>query len=141
MRAKLENLYHQLIALCSKWQYILIMLIIYKSVLDLIYVKYLVGDFGYSKVLNPFNLISGYLFMIVLLGSFVYLYKRESSSNIIIIILSLIYFIPMTTYCGLGGGSSALLFGAIVFFLIFFAFQFIIPYYSVDISEVKYPKT
>ena len=107
MRIKLAIIYNKIISLCSRWYSIMILLVLYKIFLDLLYLKHLTTDFGYTKLLDPISVISGYLFVFIIGGAFIYLYKEETASSIFIIILSLIYFIPLAVYCSYGSEVMA----------------------------------
>lgn len=140
MRIKLAIIYNKIISLCSRWYSIMILLVLYKIFLDLLYLKHLTTDFGYTKLLDPISVISGYLFVFIIGGAFIYLYKEETASSIFIIILSLIYFIPLAVYCSYGSGSNGLFLGACIFFIIFLILHMKMPYYALDLSFLQNKK-
>ena len=84
---------------------------IYKGLLDVIYCIYIAGSHAFfSLEISIINTVNGWLAVFVMIPFVNIYYKQKTCSAIIMIALNMIYFIPITTYCGYGGGSSSFLF-------------------------------
>lgn len=115
----------------SRVDAIMITVVIYKILLDLIYVK-IISLFGFTIEYSMLNIVSGYIFVVLVGFCIYYMSKYECASNIFIIGLSLMYFIPITTFCGMGNGKSILLLGSIIFYVCLIVCQIFIPIYVID---------
>lgn len=112
-------------------------LIIYKVLVDLIYLFYIGPTFNYGIRINVLNIITSYLY-IGMYSSFIYYFiKTRMASSIMFIITSMIYLIPITTYCSLGSGSSGLLFYTILYWTIFSMLQITVPVITFKKSELS----
>ena len=108
--------------------YICIFLMIYKVLLDYIYCQYVAGVFSYFYLdVSIINIINGWFIVIVMTAFFSKYYKQNTCSAVMVIILNIIYFIPITTYCGYGGGSSSFLIITILYWLILSLLQTKLP--------------
>ena len=113
-------------------------LFLYKLLVDLIYLFYIGPTFNYGIKVNALNIISSYLYMGIYI-IFIYCFiKNIAASTFIFIITSMIYLIPITTYCSLGSGSSGLLFWTILYWTIFSTLQITVPviaFKKTDLSD------
>lgn len=110
--------------------------IIYKLLFDVIYCIF-IGNKHTSCYLNlsAINIINGWLMMMVM-GIFVNKYcEQKTNSAILMIIFNLIYFIPLTTYCGYGGGSSSFLFFGLLYWAILSMLQIEMPVISFELNS------
>lgn len=114
-----------------------ICLLLYKILVDLIYLLYIGPTFNYGIRINVLNIISGYLY-IGIYSIFLYGFmKRHTVSSIMFIVMCMIYLIPITTYCSLGSGSSGFLFFAILYWTFFSILQMIMPVVALKRSEMS----
>lgn len=111
---------------CLKCTYIFMFL--YKALLDFIYCEYIgnVHTFHYLYYSIP-NIVNGWIIVLIMTFFFHKYYSQNTASSLMCIILNIFYFIPITTYCGFGGGSSSFLFYAIVYWMIITLLQIRIP--------------
>ena len=91
------------------------------------------AEFG--VVISVLDIISGYLFVILFSFILCHFSKTEIASNIILTVIYMIYFIPITTYCGWGPGSSGLQFFMILFAIIISVLQIKLPVYTIIIAN------
>lgn len=102
-------------------------LLLYKVLVDIIYLLYIGPTFDYGIRINVLNIASSYLYLgmySICMYGFV---KSRNVSSFMFLILNMIYFIPLTTYCSLGSGSSSFLFFAILYWTLFSFLQIRIP--------------
>lgn len=144
---KISNFYNDTVSRISKKlinvKYTYIFIFMYKLLLDLIYYNFIgnVYDFLYIEF-STLNFINGWL-TIAIMALWVHkCYQYNTPSMIIYIMLVLCYFIPMTTYCSFGGGSSSFLLLGIVYWAIltFVQFKFPMPYFSFKNNKVNNTK-
>ena len=110
-------------------------ILIYKLLFDIIFCTNIYGL--YEANISILNIISGWI-AVIIMAPFIKEYcKQNVSSSIIMIALNLIYFIPITTYCGYGGGSSEFLFFAILYWMIMSILQFKVPIVRFDSIKEK----
>ena len=101
---------------------------IYKGLLDVIYCIYIAGSHAFfSLEISIINTVNGWLAVFVMIPFVNIYYKQKTCSAIIMIALNMIYFIPITTYCGYGGGSSSFLFFAFMYWAILSILQIKLP--------------
>ena len=115
----------------------------YKLLLDLIYYNFIGNVYVFLYIeFSTLNFINGW-FTIAIMALWVHkCYQYNTPSMIIYIMLVLCYFIPMTTYCSFGGGSSSFLLLGIVYWAIltFVQFKFPMPYFSFKSNKVNNTK-
>lgn len=114
-----------------------ICLILYKILVDVIYLFYVVSTFYYGMKINVFNIASSYLYLGMYTIFFYNLVKGRTASSIMLIVTNMIYFIPITTYCSLGGGSSRFLFFTILYWTLFSILQVVTPVVVLKRSEIS----
>lgn len=114
-----------------------ICLLIYKILVDLIYLLYIGPTFNYGIKINVINIISSYLYIGIYSIIFYHFIKAQTASAIMFIAMSVIYLIPITTYCSLGSGSSGLLFYAVLYWTLFSALQITVPVVVFKKSELS----
>lgn len=91
--------------------------ILYKIIVDLIYMLYLGKTSDYGVNINVLNVISGYM-MVLFFSLWIVRYCNQiRPSSFIMIVFNMIYFIPLTAYCSWGVGSSATLFFGMIYWL------------------------
>ena len=144
---KIETGYEELISKVSKKTlklgYTYLFVIVYKVLLDFIYCRY-IGDlyaFHYIQI-SEVNVVTGWV-VILIMAYFLHLYYMQGTpSAIICIMFNLFYFMPMTTYCGWGGGSSSFLFWGILYWLALTLLQLKIPIvvYESSVCQSRYFK-
>jgi len=108
--------------------YSYIFVIVYKVLIDIIYCTCIAEThaFFYLNV-SVMNIINGWMAVLIFAVCFHYYYKQKSTSAIIIIIINMFYFIPITTYCGYGGGSSTFLLCVIAYWVCMSILQLKLP--------------
>ena len=118
---KISNMFSKASVSCATF-------IIYKALLDIIFCKYIAGNYSdFNYQLSIPNAISGWI-LILIMSYFPFIfYRQQYASSILIIALNMIYFIPITTYCSFGGGSSGLLFWAALYWNILSVLQAFFP--------------
>lgn len=105
-----------------------IYLVIYKILLDYIYCRYIAGVHAFFYfVPSHINIINGWLALLIMIPLVNELYKQRLSSSLLILIFDIIYFIPITTYCGYGGGSGCFLFFSIIYWFLLTLLQLKVP--------------
>ncbi len=125
---KYENCINKVSNIMSKDGAIYLAVIIYKLLLDIIY-YYMIGNqnaFFYIEV-SSLNIMSGWIFVLTMPICIKSFYKQEQPSSILLTIWYMIYFIPITTYCAFGGGSSAFLFFSFIYCVILSFLQLKFP--------------
>lgn len=124
--------------ICSFFESFLIQVfcfVSYKIVVDMVYLFYIGKTSGYGIEISILNITSSYL-CVFLFSYFIYIYGKENTaSSLLLIIINMIYFIPITTYCSIGLGSSSFLFFAIVFWGLLSLLQIKIP--IITIKNIK----
>lgn len=110
-------------------------LVLYKIIVDVIYVLYCgnMPDFGIR--ISALNIISGYMAVFIFSFFLRQFCKMGNASAILLTVIYMIYFIPITTYCSLGPGSSGLLFFMIIFALFLSVLEIVLPIYSIKVSN------
>lgn len=102
--------------------------LIYKGILDLIYFKFVGNAYAYFGIcISPVNIASGWLITIIMAAVFSEYYKGNTASSVMMVIFNMFYFIPMTTYCSYGGGSSSFLFWGIIYWALLTILQLRLP--------------
>ena len=115
-----------------------LVVIIYKILLDLIYCKYIAGSHAFfSLEISIINVVNGWLAIFIMIPFINKYYRQKTCSAIIMLALNMIYFIPITTYCGYGGGSSSFLFFAIVYWAVLSILQVKIPIIGYKIEGIN----
>lgn len=115
-----------------------IAVILYKILLDIIYVKYIATTYAFFYYeISIINIINGGLVIIMMAPLMAIYYKQNTCSSIIMIALNMIYFIPITTYCGYGGGSSSFLLFAIIYWGALSILQIKLPIIGVAVKETS----
>lgn len=105
-------------------------LLLYRAVLDLVYIKWLSPVYAYSGFTTdlswPLYLLSWALLLVF--AFFVAgLHADARPSSSLVLLVSYFYFVPLTSYCGCKGSSvSFLLCGAVYWGLLLF-FQYVLP--------------
>ena len=113
---------------CESKKGICISLIVYKAFLDYIYCEYIADVFSFFYLdISVMNILNGWIIVILMVGFFSHFYKQNTCSAIMVVILNIIYFIPITTYCGYGGGSSSFLMITIIYWLLLSYLQIKLP--------------
>ncbi|MDE6950131.1 MAG: hypothetical protein K2P64_04345 [Lachnospiraceae bacterium] len=102
-------------------------LFLYKILVDVIYLLYIGPTFQYGIRIHVLNTASSYLYLGMYAIFFYEFVKRRTVSSVMFIVLNMIYFIPLTTYCSLGSGSSSFLFFAILYWTLLSVLQIRIP--------------
>ncbi len=130
--SRMTNAYDKLIEKVTRWfdynVITLVAVIIYKSLLDIIYCVYIGGSHAFFSInISVINVINGWIITLIMSYFINEFYKQECCSSIFLIVLNIIYFIPITTYCGYGGGSSVFLFGVIIYWLFLSILQCRLP--------------
>lgn len=136
---KIIALYNQVIdymcKLFSNLKIQIVFICLYKIFVDIIYV-FCIGKMAeFGVVISVLDIISGYLFVILFSFILCHFSKTEIASNIILTVIYMIYFIPITTYCGWGPGSSGLQFFMILFAIIISVLQIKLPVYTIIIAN------
>ena len=89
--------------------------ILYKIMVDILYILYSGRTMEYGIQISPLNIISSYL-CVILYSYFICMNgNSQTFSALLMIFLNMTYFIPITTYCSLGPGSSSFFFFAIIY--------------------------
>ena len=91
--------------------------ILYKLLVDLIYILYSGHFSNYGVQISKLNVVTGYMMAIMLSYWIVQYCRTEIPSSYIMIVINMVYFIPITTYCSMGPGSSGLLLAALLYAL------------------------
>lgn len=114
---------------------------IYKFILDFIYYCFIGNQYTSFVIdISILNILNGWLICIIM-ANFIKIYiEQRTASAIIMIMLSLIYFIPITSYCGYAGGSSSLLLYSFMYWLILSFFQCKIPIISYNYPKINISK-
>lgn len=101
--------------------------IVYKIFVDIIYFVYIGPTATYGINVSIINIVSSYLF-VGISAFFIVRYTEISKiSSVVLIIINMIYFVPITTYCSLGSGSSSFLFFSYIYWGILLILQLKIP--------------
>ena len=127
---------------CDSRLLAMVFFVIYKAILDLIFLKFIIGyhSFFYLHYSIP-NIANGWLITFIMAVFIVDIYHQNTASSVMLLILDLFYFIPMTTYCAYGGGASSFLFWGIVYWSILTILQFKAPvlvYETQSNSDIGY---
>lgn len=102
--------------------------LIYKILLDIMYCQYIGGVHTFFSVyVSPLNVINGWFMVLLMSVFFEKHYLHNAPSSIILLLFNIVYFIPITTYCGYGGGSSSFLMWAFIYWIILSVLQIKIP--------------
>ena len=102
--------------------------LVYKGILDFIFLKYVGGAYAYFGIcISPVNIASGWLITIIMALVISEYYKGNTASSVMMVVFNMFYFIPMTTYCAYGGGSSSFLFWGIVYWALLSVLQLKLP--------------
>lgn len=138
---KYELLFDKMSFKISGIKYTYLFFVVYKLLLDVIYCN-CIGDknaFLYISI-TKINIIVGWLITFVMAYFFQYYYEQNTPSAIILIVFNLFYFIPITTYCGYGGGSSSFLFFATLYWIVLTLLQMKVPLivWSTAKSQTEY---
>lgn len=113
-----------------------ICLLLYKILVDLIYLFYTAPTFGYFEVrINGLNIASSYLYIGMYTIFFYKFVKSQTVSSIMFIVMSMTYLVPITTYCSIGSGSSnsSFLLFALLYWTFFSVLQIMTPVFSLRI--------
>lgn len=125
-----------LASVCKNDSYTFLMFIVYKGLLDIIYLK-CVGNyhaFFYISI-SPANVINGWIITFLMAFFFAVYYRQNTSSSILLILLNMLYFLPMITYCSFGGGSASFLSWGLVYWGILSLCQLKVPLVLPEIKE------
>lgn len=111
----------------------IVTVIIYKALLDIMYCQYIGGIHTFFSVyVSPLNVINGWLMVLLMSVFFEKHYLHNAPSSIMLLLFNIIYFIPITTYCGYGGGSSSFLMWTFVYWAILSVLQIKIPIITIE---------
>ena len=128
---RMNIVYNQLVSqvcmFASNYKMQILFLIIYKIIVDIIYLVCIGRRSEFGIIISFPDIISGYIFVILSSFFWKFFLKTEVTSNIILIVIYMTYFIPITTYCGWGAGSSGLQFFMILFAVIISVLQVKLP--------------
>lgn len=114
--------------------------LLYKGLLDVIYCIYIAGSHTFFSLdISIINTVNGWLAVFIMIPFINLYYKQKTCSAIIMIAINMIYFIPITTYCGYGGGSSSFLFFAFIYWVILSILQIKLPIigYKTRVDYIK----
>ncbi len=137
MLRKYDYVINKICCLFSKPMVQVVCFLIYKVLVDLIYFIYLGKTSGYGVKISMINILSGYI-SVLLFSYFIIEYCRDlTPSSLILIGINMIYFIPITTYCSLGLGSSSFMFFAIIFWGVLSFLQIYVPKISLNYSGIS----
>ncbi len=101
--------------------------ILYKIMVDTIYFLYIGRTAGFGVEIKLINVLSSYI-CVGLFSYFICIYSEEKrASSFLLLIINMIYFIPITSYCSLGPGSTSFLFFAIIYWGILSFLQIKVP--------------
>lgn len=114
-----------------------ICLFLYKIMVDIIYLLCIGPTFQYGIRINLLNIASSYLYLGIYTIFFYDFVKNRTVSSVMFIVLNMIYFIPITTYCSLGSGSSSFLFFAILYWTLLSILQIMIPVIVLKRTEMS----
>lgn len=118
MKLRYETIMKKLSIMFASPLILSISFFLYKILVDIIYLLFMGTSVQYGIHFSCLNIFSSYL-IVLLYTYFIYKFcNMAKASSIMMIIISMIYFIPITTYCSLGPGSSGTLFWALVFWVI-----------------------
>ena len=131
---KYDELINLISDFISKSSVQIICFVLYKIIVDVIYIFCMSSWDSFGVLVDVQSIISGYLAVIIFSYFINRLQKMENASAIILLVIYMIYFVPITTYCGWGPGSSALLFFMIVYALLLSLLEIKLPRYSIKIS-------
>lgn len=139
---KIENSYEQLIYkcgnICERLSFNYAAVFIYKILLDVIYCKYIADSHAFFSIeISVLNIVNGWITLLLIVPFLHKFYKQKTCSAVLMTALNMIYFIPITTYCGYGGGSSSFLLAAIIYWLILSILQIKLPVIGYDKSDDK----
>ena len=112
----------------------IICFVLYKIIVDIIYIFCIGPGSSFGIIGNVWKIIIGYMMVAVLSFFFNKLLETENASSILLIIIYMIYFVPITTYCGWGPGSSGTLFFMFVYALLLTFLEIKIPVYHIQMS-------
>lgn len=104
--------------------------VIYKIMIDILYLLYSGRTFDYGIQISVLNIVSGYISVVLFSYFMCIYYKSQSVSSLLMIAINMFYFIPITTYCSLGPGSSSFLFFSILYWGILSFLQIRLPVIS-----------
>lgn len=127
---KYDNSISRLSELCSRPIISAMFFILYKAILDIMYVSCVGGEHAFFYLSTSLiNIVNGWIITVIMAISIGVLYKQNTPSAIMIVIFNMIYFLPMTTYCAYGGGSASFLFWGIIYWCIIIILQIKVPFY------------
>ena len=112
----------------------IICFILYKIIVDIIYIFCIGPGSSFGVMGNVWKIIAGYMIVVVLSLSLYRIQRIENASTILLTVIYMIYFVPITTYCGWGPGSNSLLFFMFLYALLLTFLEIKIPVYSIKIS-------
>lgn len=116
-----------------------LLFLVYKAMLDVIYLKCVGGVHTFFSIsVSPFNIITGWMAAFVMSFFFAEYYRQNTPSAIIMIIFNLFYFLPMTTFCSYGGGATSFLFWGIQYWIIISVLQLRFPAVSVEMPKYSF---
>lgn len=104
-----------------------ICLLLYKILVDLVYLLYVGPTFDYGIRINVLDIISSYLYVGIYTIVLYHFVKGHTVSSIMFIVMNMIYLVPITAYCSLRSGSSSFLFYALLYWTLLSALQAITP--------------
>lgn len=111
--------------------------LLYKIIVDSIYVLFMRNDGRYGINISILNILSGYL-AVILFSYFIYKFcQMETASSLIMIAISMVYFIPLITFCSFGPGSNGTFFWTIFFWFIMSLLQIKLPIISFSFKRKK----
>lgn len=112
--------------------------ILYKIIVDLIYFLYIGRMSDYGILISNTNIISGY-FITVILAIFVVIYSKHTEpSSFIMIVISMIYFVPITTYCSLGPGADATFFYMAIYAIWISVLWILVPTIGIKNDNIEF---
>lgn len=117
-----------------------ISIVTYKILIDYIYCSYIGNLYpGFIISISAVNIINGWMAIIILLPLVNFMYQKKTCSSILLVALNLIYFVPITTYCGYGGGSSSFMLYAIIYWSILLFMQIKLPIVTYKFKSIECP--
>ena len=116
----------------------LLCVIFYKLLLDFLYCFYISNYYSTCYlIISPLGIVNGWI-LVLLMSRFIFIfYKQQTCSAVIMVALNIIYFIPITTYCGYGGGSSLFLFYAGIYWAFFSFLQYKVPFIVCEVRKLN----
>lgn len=128
-----EKVSNKICEFCAKKTVSYFVVLLYKMLLDILYCIEISGTYNFFYLqYSGINIINGWLATIIFAAIVQVYYEQKTCSAAMMIVLNLIYFIPITTYCGFGGGSSSFLLFTIIYWGILSLLQCHIPIYVYD---------